>query len=104
MSTKNNPGAFDCYANAAPDEEMFVLLGRDVSAPQVVENWALMRAQQIAVGFKPKEDIAMVNAALDCADKMRAWRKANRPDDVQTSSGRGQVESLIRQIESRVPR
>lgn len=29
MGTKNNPGEFDCYANAAPDEPMFILLGRD---------------------------------------------------------------------------
>lgn len=30
MGTKNNPGAFDCYANAEPDEPMFVLLARDL--------------------------------------------------------------------------
>ena len=26
MGTKNNPGKFDCYANAKPDEPLFVLL------------------------------------------------------------------------------
>lgn len=36
MGTKNNPGTFDCYANAAPDEPMFVLLGRDKHAPLLV--------------------------------------------------------------------
>lgn len=36
MGTKNNPGAFDCYANAEPDEPMFVLLGRDKHAPAPV--------------------------------------------------------------------
>ena len=29
MATKNNPGKFDCYTNAEPDEPMFILLGRD---------------------------------------------------------------------------
>ncbi|HAW11807.1 MAG TPA: aspartate decarboxylase, partial [Chloroflexi bacterium] len=29
MGTKNNPGKFDCYDDAHPDEPMFVLLGRD---------------------------------------------------------------------------
>jgi hypothetical protein len=29
MGTKNQPGKFDtCYANADPDEPMFVLLGK----------------------------------------------------------------------------
>ena len=26
---KENPGRFDCYANALPDEPMFVLLARE---------------------------------------------------------------------------
>jgi hypothetical protein len=29
MGTKSNPGPFDCYAKAEPDEPMFVLLARD---------------------------------------------------------------------------
>lgn len=29
MGTKNQPGSFDCYANAKGDEPLFVLLGRD---------------------------------------------------------------------------
>ena len=32
MGTKNNPGKFDCYEHAKPDEPMFVLLGRDLEA------------------------------------------------------------------------
>lgn len=43
MGTKNNPGAFDCYANAEPDEPMFVLLGRDKHAPALVWLWAVLR-------------------------------------------------------------
>lgn len=40
MATKNKPGEFDCYANADPDEYMFVLLARDSSAAFVVRVWA----------------------------------------------------------------
>ena len=42
MSTKNNPGPFPCYQNADPDEEMFVLLGRDPTAGTLVRAWAAM--------------------------------------------------------------
>lgn len=44
MGTKNNPGAYDCYANAEPDEAMFVLLGRDKHAGLLVTLWALIPA------------------------------------------------------------
>jgi hypothetical protein len=43
MGTKNDPGAFDCYANAKPDEPMFILLGRDCHAPTLVWLWASLR-------------------------------------------------------------
>lgn len=40
MGTKNNPGKFDCYDAALPDEPMFVLLARD----PVVREWVRRRA------------------------------------------------------------
>lgn len=40
MSSKNNPGEFDCYAEAMPSEEMFILLERDELAAGVVRSWA----------------------------------------------------------------
>lgn len=43
MATKNNPGPYDCYANAEPDEPMFVLLGRDATAALVVTFWVALR-------------------------------------------------------------
>lgn len=79
MGTKNNPGKFDCYANAEPDEPMFILLARDASAPEVVEDWAADRMRAIVLGLKPKSDLPMVDEAQRCAESMRAWRKANRP-------------------------
>ncbi len=44
MGTKNNPGKFDCYAKAEPDEPMFVLLARDRIAPTLVRIWAAIRS------------------------------------------------------------
>lgn len=67
MGTKNNPGSFDCYANAHPDEPMFVLLGRDRHAPSLVRLWAFMRE-------KAGEDPAKVAEASACADAMEKWR------------------------------
>jgi hypothetical protein len=43
MATKNNPGRFDCYAAARPDEQMFTLLERDPMAPYLVAIWAQLR-------------------------------------------------------------
>jgi hypothetical protein len=68
MATKNNPGAYDCYANAAPDEPLFVLLGRDRHAPALVRIWARLRALD-------GEDADKVREAFACADAMDAHRK-----------------------------
>lgn len=68
MGTKNNPGKFDCYANAAPDEPMFVLLGRDRHAAALIRLWALMR-------HRDGEDEAVVAEALQCADAVDGWRR-----------------------------
>ena len=43
MATKNNPGNFDCYEKAEPDEPMFVLLARDKHAPTLIWLWCAMR-------------------------------------------------------------
>jgi hypothetical protein len=72
MGTKNNPGAYDCYENAEPDEPMFILLARDAGAPALVEAWAMARELR-------GEDPAKVQEARDLADAMRVWREKNRP-------------------------
>jgi len=79
MGSKINPGSFDCYANAAPDEPMFILLARDISAPDLVEQWAVERMRAIMLRLKPQSDMPMVDEAEACAKAMREWRKANRP-------------------------
>jgi len=66
MGTKNNPGKFDCYENAKPDEPMFVLLGRDAAAASLVDLWANDRE-------KRGEDPAMIQEARRCAQAMRKW-------------------------------
>jgi hypothetical protein len=66
MGTKNNPGAFDCYANAEPDEPMFVLLGRDKHAPTLVWLWAILRELD-------GEDVAKVQEARQCVADMMTF-------------------------------
>jgi hypothetical protein len=74
MSTKNNPGPFDCYANAHPEEPMFVLLGRDRYAGALVREWA--RARKSAANrtvMSSIKDMEQVNEAKLCADAMDSW-------------------------------
>lgn len=66
MGTKNRPAKYDCYANADPNEPMFILLGRDLGAYALVEAWADAREQR-------GEDPAIVQEARDCAAAMKAW-------------------------------
>lgn len=70
MGTKNEPGAFDCYANAEPDEMMFVLLARDRLGGALVRVWAAARE---AMGG---EDAAKIEEARRCADVMDAQCRA----------------------------
>lgn len=75
MSTKENPGTFDCLKNAMPGEEMFVLLARDPSAPECVEVWCQKWVRAIVDGARPFGDIKQIAEAYDCAHRMRTWRK-----------------------------
>lgn len=68
MATKNNPGTYDCYANAAADEPLFVLLGRDLYAVHLVRIWADLREED---GEDPKK----VAEARACADTMDDWAR-----------------------------
>ncbi|MGH8572082.1 MAG: aspartate decarboxylase [Gammaproteobacteria bacterium] len=70
MSTKQNPGPFDCYAKLAPDEPYFVLRAKDPIAPEVVELWVALR--KALHGDYPK-----LAEARACAEAMRRWRAAN---------------------------
>ena len=72
MSTKQNPGQFDCYAKLADDEPYFVLRAKDPDAPAVVEEWARRRERRPGNEHNPK-----VQEARDCASAMRSWREKN---------------------------
>lgn len=77
MGTKLNPGRYDCFARARPDEPMFTLLARDPSAPQMVLQWCYEREREIARGDRPEADRAMVAEARQCAQDMTEWRRRN---------------------------
>lgn len=77
MGSKNKPGEFDCYANALPDEPMFILLARDPNAPALVEEWAVGRMRDIVMNLRPRSDLPMVDEAQRCAANMKRWRKEN---------------------------
>ncbi len=67
MATKNNPGKFDCYENADPDEPMFVLLGRDPTAPILVDLWVKIRRE---LACTEPEKLAEAEA---CALALTRW-------------------------------
>lgn len=77
MGTRINPGLFDRYHDAMPDEPMFVLLARDESAPHLVQLWSDMRENLISLGACPESDIHLVEEATECAKTMELWRKNN---------------------------
>src|SRR6266702_5324130 len=66
MSTKTNPGKFDCYSKADPDEPMFVLLARDKHAPTLVWLWATLRELD-------GENKEVVQEARECCGAMLEW-------------------------------
>lgn len=62
MSTKHTD---TCLQKAEDDEPIFVLLARDLSAPELVESWVEKNPQ---ISAQKKVD------ALACARAMRDWR------------------------------
>jgi hypothetical protein len=83
MGTKNDPGDYDCYANAEPGEPMFVLLARDHRAPFLVEAWAAISEM---LGGDPKK----IAEARNCAASMRLWkqdRAAERAAKLRSETG-----------------
>jgi len=87
MGTKNNPGVYDCYEKADPDEPIFTLRGKDVSAPYLVEIWTAVRrglyrpaAEALEKLFSDPRVIELngecekFDEALAVANEMREWR------------------------------
>ena len=115
MGTKNKPGAFDCYANAADDEPMFILLARDKHAPALVWLWATLRELDGESADKVKEARDCAQSMIDyqvehkrqtagisipvIAGMLELIRAANH--NSKFSSGMGSSEELIRLVLSR---
>lgn len=86
MSSKKNPGKFDCYKAAEPDEEMFVLLGRDDFGATMVRLWIALRLHSFDEAQKcyaelvdaaesrgRSTNLVKMGEAQECADRMDAW-------------------------------
>jgi hypothetical protein len=69
MSTKLQPGQFDCYAKLADDEPYFVLRAKDIAAPATIEAWIRFRR-----GVPGNEKNPKLEEAMETAHAMRAWR------------------------------
>jgi hypothetical protein len=78
MSTRQNPGPRDLYAELAPDEPFFLLRARDDDMPIFVRFWAWWRQNMVAHGMKPKEDIEVANEAFQCATEAQIWNREYR--------------------------
>ena len=66
MGTKTSPGPYDCYAKANPNEPIFVLLGRDPMAGQLIRMWAKGAELRQADSLK-------ISNALQCAIDMENY-------------------------------
>lgn len=78
MSTKeqnmNDPNS--CWNKAAPDEKMFILLGRDPIAPITILNWC---NERVKAGLNKPEDEKIKNA-MAIASKMAQEQLAKLPN------------------------
>lgn len=99
MATKNNPGQYDCYNNAEPDEPLFVLLGRHWLSGHFAAAWAFMRCgmveeakkcldraaqQMMAAGKSPlRYDDPKITEANACAKAMAEYWLAKRYDELE---------------------
>ncbi len=81
MGTKNDPGKYDCYVKAGPDQPLFTLLAGDPWAPTLVRLWALLK-QRDSEGTSRKASGPKIAEALACADAMAAYSipDADEPD------------------------
>jgi hypothetical protein len=94
VGTKNNPGRFDCYHNAEPDEPMFVLLARDRLAGFLTSIWSKVRygdaeaatvvfqkmLQEVGMYYTFAPDVEKASEAMDCALAMFKWREGHRAE------------------------
>ena len=77
MGTKNNPGNYDCYSKADPDEPLFTLRAKDMLAPMLIELWAAIRELNWTEKFGdlpiPTDYQKKLTEARNIAQDMRDW-------------------------------
>lgn len=79
MGTKQNPGRYDCYGKAEPDEPMFTLLARDPLAARVIRYWIDQTMGHAEYSREYTRDLDdKIKEASQCARDMEEWRKRNR--------------------------
>lgn len=64
-----------CMSRARDNEMTFVLLGRDITAPDTIRSWVALR---MGCGKNVVTDPQIVEA-LACADQMEAERRQEKP-------------------------
>ena len=88
----NNPGKYDCHANADPDEPLFVLLGRDRLAAHLVSIWSKLRMGDMeaaatvfddmvknhGLSYRIMPDVEKASEAMECSLAMFEFRKTRR--------------------------
>jgi hypothetical protein len=92
MVSKINPGLGNYYRRALPDEPMFIILGRDPSAPKLLVEWADRRRRDIMKDLVDNSDkleddseffkvrrreLQQCTEADELAGRMVAWRNSN---------------------------
>ena len=117
MGSKLQPGSFDCYAAALPDEPMFVLLARDPLAPWLTAIWARLRdgdpasaraqleeaiAEAQIWGNKPEFQKAA--EAEQCAVDMMHWRHRNEGAWRSLKPGWGDLEPAPAEADAAPPK
>lgn len=73
MSTKTDPGEFDCYAKLSDDEPYFVLRAKDPLAPLLVRMWA-----DLWIDTRGMRDHPKALEAYECASSMEDWRRSQK--------------------------
>jgi hypothetical protein len=74
MWSKSKPGPFDRYAEAAPEEPVFVLLGRDPVSTFLVSLW--IGVHGVMGGNSPAEALD----AAQCSLALEQWARAHGGD------------------------
>lgn len=110
MSTKQNPGSYDCYARLADDEPYFVLRGKDPVAPRIIEAWVKERLFEFWLNHPgelvPPAYSDKLTEAMKCAGDMREWRARKGPlplDALMTDHARNVAELMQQANANREP-